>query len=75
VKGCIYNKWKRRARQLEGKEPNICIKKMHAHMRGSELEEEEELRKHEEALKKREEEHVVRERELEKQMEKSHTQL
>jgi hypothetical protein len=48
---------------------------MHAHMRGSELEEEEELRKHEEALKKGEEEYVVHERELEKQMEKSHTQL
>jgi hypothetical protein len=52
----------RRARQLEGRELDIRIKKMHAHMRDTELkEEEEELWKREEALKKREEELVIRE--------------
>jgi hypothetical protein len=52
------------ARQLEGRERGIRIKEMHAHMRGTELEqeEEEELREREEALKKREEEVVARER-------------
>jgi myo-inositol-1-phosphate synthase len=47
----------RRARQLEGRELDICIKGMHAHMRGTKLkeeeEEEEELQKREEALKKK----------------------
>jgi hypothetical protein len=57
----------RRARQLEGRELDICIKEMHAHMRGTELkEEEEELREREEALKKREEELVICEREFQK---------
>jgi hypothetical protein len=52
----------RRARQLEGRELDICIKGMHAHMRGTELkEEEEELQKREEALKKKEEELAIRE--------------
>jgi hypothetical protein len=47
----------RRARQLEGRERDIWIKEMHAHMRGIELEQEEkELQEREEALKKREEE-------------------
>jgi hypothetical protein len=32
----------RRARQLEGRELDICIKEMHAHLRGTELKEEEE---------------------------------
>jgi hypothetical protein len=41
------------ARQLEGRELDIRIKEIHAHMRGTELKEEE-LRKREEALKKRE---------------------
>jgi ATP-dependent helicase YprA (DUF1998 family) len=49
------------ARQLEGREFDIHIKKMHAHMRDTELkeEEEEELREREEALKKREEELAI----------------
>jgi hypothetical protein len=51
----------RRARQLEGRELDIQIKEMHAHMRGTELEQEEEVREHEEALKKREEEVLTRE--------------
>jgi hypothetical protein len=37
---------------------------MHAHMRGTELKEEEELQKREEALKKREEELAICEREF-----------
>jgi hypothetical protein len=38
------------------RELDICIKEMHAHMRGTKLkEEEEELQKREKALKKREE--------------------
>jgi hypothetical protein len=50
------------ARQLEGRELDIRIKKMHAHMRDTELkEEEEELWERKEALKKREEELVIRE--------------
>jgi hypothetical protein len=49
------------------RELDICIKEMHAHMRGTELkEEEEELQKHEEALKKREEELAIREGEFKK---------
>jgi hypothetical protein len=52
----------RQARQLQGKELDICIKNMHAHMRGTKLEEE--LQEHDKALKKREE-LVVREREFE----------
>jgi hypothetical protein len=45
----------RRVRQLQGKELDICIKKMHDHMRDIELEQvEEELQECEEALKKRE---------------------
>jgi hypothetical protein len=45
----------RRARQLEGREFDIRIKEIHAHMRGTKLkEEEEEFRECEEALKKRE---------------------
>jgi hypothetical protein len=53
----------RRARQLEERELDICIKGMHVHMRGTELkeEEEEELQKREEALKKKEEELAIRE--------------
>jgi hypothetical protein len=43
----------RQTRQLEGRELNIHIKEIHAHMRGNELKEGEELREHEEALKKR----------------------
>jgi hypothetical protein len=44
----------RQTRQLEGKELDIRIKDMHAHMRGTELEQqEEELWEHEETLKKR----------------------
>jgi hypothetical protein len=43
-------------RQLDGRELDIWIKEMHAHMRGIKQKEEEELREHEEALKKREEE-------------------
>jgi hypothetical protein len=58
----------RRARQLEGRELDIQIKEMHAHMRGTELEQEEEVREHEEALKKREEEVLTHERELEERM-------
>jgi hypothetical protein len=43
------------ARQLEGREFDIRIKGIHAHMRGIKLkEEEEEFRECEEALKKRE---------------------
>jgi dTDP-4-amino-4,6-dideoxygalactose transaminase len=64
----------RPASQLEGRELNVRIKEMHAHMRCTELkEEEEELQEREEALKKREEEFVIRERELEKQNKKSCT--
>jgi hypothetical protein len=51
----------RRARQLEERELDIRIKKMHAHMRVTKLIEEEEIQEHEEALKKREEELVIRE--------------
>jgi hypothetical protein len=53
----------RRARQLEGRELDVLIKEMHAHIRGTELkeEEEEEFQKREEALKKREEELAIRE--------------
>jgi hypothetical protein len=48
---------------------------MHAHMRDTKLEQEqEELYEREEALKKREEELLVCERELEERMKKSHTQ-
>jgi hypothetical protein len=55
----------RRARQLKGRELDIRIKEMHAHMRGTELKvEEEELQEHEEALEKREEELTIREREF-----------
>jgi hypothetical protein len=64
----------RRARQLQVRELDICIKEMHTHMRGTELkEEEEELRECEEALKKREEELVIREHEFQKQNKKSRT--
>jgi hypothetical protein len=38
---------KRRARQLEGRELDICIKEIYGHMTGIELKEEEELREHE----------------------------
>jgi hypothetical protein len=62
----------RRARQLEAREFDIRIKEMHAHMRGTELKEEEELRECEEALKKREE-LVICEREFQKQNKKFHT--
>jgi hypothetical protein len=45
----------RRTRQLEGREFDIRIKEIHAHMRGTKLkEEEEEFRECEETLKKRE---------------------
>jgi hypothetical protein len=44
----------RQTMQLDGRELDIWIKEMHAHMRG--IERKEELREHEEALKKREEE-------------------
>jgi hypothetical protein len=55
-------------------ELDIRIKEMHAHMRDTELkEEEEELREYEEALKKRKEELAICERELQKQKKKSHT--
>jgi hypothetical protein len=65
---------RRRARQLEAREFDIRIKEMHAHMRCTELkEEEEELRECEEALKKREEEFAIREREFQKQKKKSRT--
>jgi hypothetical protein len=51
----------RQARQLEERELDIRINEMHAHMRGTELqEEEEELQKCEEALKKREDELAIR---------------
>jgi hypothetical protein len=43
----------KRTRQLEGRERDIWIKEMHAHMRGTELEQEEELREHKEDLKKK----------------------
>jgi hypothetical protein len=52
------------ARQIERRELDIRIKEMHAHMRGTELkeeEEEEELQKYKEALKNREEELAIRE--------------
>jgi hypothetical protein len=52
------------ASQLEGREIDIRIKEMHAHMRDTELKEEEELQEREEALKKREEELAIREREF-----------
>jgi hypothetical protein len=62
----------RQARQLEAREFDIQIKKMHAHMRGTELkEEEQEPREREEALKKREEEPAIREQEFQKQNKKS----
>jgi hypothetical protein len=51
-------------RQIERRELDIRIKEMHAHMRGTELkeeEEEEELQKYKEALKNREEELAIRE--------------
>jgi hypothetical protein len=65
----------RRARQLEGIELDIRIKKMYAHMRGTQLkeEEEEEFREREEALKKREEELAIRGCEFQKWNKKSHT--
>jgi hypothetical protein len=59
----MHERW---TRQLEGRELNIHIKEMHAHMIGNELKEEEELQKCEETLKKREEELVIHERGLEK---------
>jgi NifB/MoaA-like Fe-S oxidoreductase len=65
----ICERW---ARQLEGRELDICIKEMHVHMRGTELKEEE-LQECEEALKKREEELAIREWELQKWKKKSHT--
>jgi hypothetical protein len=44
-------------RQLKGRERDIQIKEMHAHMKGIKLEQqEEEFREREEAIKKREEE-------------------
>jgi hypothetical protein len=47
----------RRDRQIEGKELDISIKGMHAHMRHIELEqEEEEFRERKKAFKKREQE-------------------
>jgi hypothetical protein len=50
------------ARKIERRELDIRIKEMHAHMRGTELkEEEEELQKYKEALKNREEELAIRE--------------
>jgi hypothetical protein len=55
----------RQARQLEARELDIRIKEMHAHMRGIELEQEEDLQRREKALKKREEELLAREQELE----------
>jgi hypothetical protein len=58
----MHERW---ARQLKGRELDIRIKEMRAHMRGTELEqEEEEPRECEDALKKREEEVLAREREL-----------
>jgi hypothetical protein len=52
----------RQAMQLEGRELDIQIKEMHAHMRGTELkEEDEELREREEALKKWKEELAIHE--------------
>jgi hypothetical protein len=51
----------RRARQLEAREFDIQIKEMHAHMRATELKEEEELHECEEALKKKEEELAIHE--------------
>jgi hypothetical protein len=59
----------RRARQLEARELDIRIKEVHAHMRGTKLEQEEE--ESGETLKKREEELLARERELEERMKKS----
>jgi hypothetical protein len=49
----------RRARQLQVRELDIRIKEMYAHMRGTELKEEEELRECEETLKKREDKLVI----------------
>jgi hypothetical protein len=46
----MREKW---TRQLEGRERDIWIKEMHAHMRGTELEQEEELQEHKEDLKKK----------------------
>jgi hypothetical protein len=43
------------ARKQQVRELDIHIKEMHAHMRGTKLKEEEELRECKEALKKREE--------------------
>jgi hypothetical protein len=59
-------------RQLEARELNIRIKEMQAHMRGTELEQEEDFREREEALKKREDELLACERELGERMKKSH---
>jgi uncharacterized protein (DUF3084 family) len=64
----------RRARKLQVRELDIRIKEMHAHMRGTELkEEEEELWECEEALKKREEKLAIHKREFQKWNKKSHT--
>jgi hypothetical protein len=65
----MHERW---TRQLEGRELNIHIKEMHAHMIGNELKEEEELQKCEETLKKRKEELVIHERGLEKRKKVSH---
>jgi hypothetical protein len=55
----MHERW---ARQLEGRELDIWIKEMHAHMRGTKLKAEEyEFLEHEEALKKREEELAIHE--------------
>jgi hypothetical protein len=63
----MHERCARHARELD-----IRIKKMHVHMRDTELkQQEEELREHEEAFKKREEEVHARERELEERMKKS----
>jgi hypothetical protein len=56
----------RRARKLKVRELDIRIKEMHAHMRGTELKEEEDLWECEEALKKREEKLAIHEREFQK---------
>jgi hypothetical protein len=61
----------RRGRKLEARDLDIWIKEMHAHMRGTELEQEEELREREEDLKKGEEEVLACERELDELLKKS----
>ncbi len=63
------------ARKQQVRELDIRIKEMHAHMRGTQLkeEEEEEFREREEALKKREEELAIRGCEFQKWNKKSHT--